>query len=165
MAVAMLKAGVNRAQPNAENFRGSRLVPDALNRTPDQLVHHIIHPVADLNDERTVLTVQASDVRRQVVERKCRRIAAKRRALDDVPQFADVAGPSIARQCGEALVIDAPDPPAQLFVRLAKELLDEKRQVLDPLSVASIGANSALLGLIEGLADGGASFAKLASGL
>jgi MFS family permease len=34
-----------------------------------------------------------------------------------------------------------------------------------PVLLASIGANSALLGLIEGLADGAASFAKLASGL
>ena len=34
-----------------------------------------------------------------------------------------------------------------------------------PVLLASIGANSALLGLIEGLADGTASFAKLASGL
>src|SRR5581483_6514 len=134
MTVAMLKARVDRAKTDTQHFRGSRLVPDALNRPPDQLVHHIIHPVADLNDERTVRTVQASDVRRQVVERKCLRIAAKRRALDDVQQLADVAGPSIARQCGEALVIDAPDPPAQLFVRLAKELLDEKGQILDPLS-------------------------------
>ena len=34
-----------------------------------------------------------------------------------------------------------------------------------PVLLASIGANSALLGLIEGLADGAASFAKFASGL
>jgi MFS family permease len=34
-----------------------------------------------------------------------------------------------------------------------------------PVLLASIGANSALLGLIEGSADGAASFAKLASGL
>lgn len=34
-----------------------------------------------------------------------------------------------------------------------------------PVLLAFIGANSALLGLIEGLADGAASFAKLASGL
>jgi hypothetical protein len=34
-----------------------------------------------------------------------------------------------------------------------------------PVRLASIGANSALLGLIEGLADGAASFAKLTSGL
>jgi MFS family permease len=34
-----------------------------------------------------------------------------------------------------------------------------------PVLLASIGANSSLLGLIEGLADGAASFAKLASGL
>jgi MFS family permease len=34
-----------------------------------------------------------------------------------------------------------------------------------PVLLASIGANSAVLGLIEGLADGAASFAKLASGL
>jgi hypothetical protein len=34
-----------------------------------------------------------------------------------------------------------------------------------PVLLATIGANPALLGLIEGLADGAASFAKLASGL
>jgi len=34
-----------------------------------------------------------------------------------------------------------------------------------PVLLASIGARSAVLGLIEGLADGTASFAKLGSGL
>jgi MFS family permease len=41
----------------------------------------------------------------------------------------------------------------------------EMATALLPVLLASIGANSAMLGLIEGLADGVAGFAKLASGL
>jgi hypothetical protein len=92
MTVAMLKSFVNRAPADAENLRSAGLVFDALNRPPDQLIHHIIHPVADLNDERTIRPRHASDVRRQVVDRKCRRIAAKRRALDNMQQLSDVSG-------------------------------------------------------------------------
>ena len=134
MTVAMLKAFVNRAAANAEHSSGASLVFDALNGPPDQFVHYIIHSIANLNDERTMLAVHASDVRRQIVDRQCRRIAAKRGALDDVQQLSDVAGPSIARQRGHALIIDALDRPAQLFDRLTQELLNQKRQVLDPVS-------------------------------
>jgi len=50
---------------------------------------------------------------------------------------------------------------ASLFSDVSHEMATTAMPVL----LASIGANSALLGLIEGLADGAASFAKLASGL
>jgi len=50
---------------------------------------------------------------------------------------------------------------ASLFSDVGQEMATAAMPVL----LASIGANSALLGLIEGLADGAASFAKLASGL
>ena len=84
----------------------------------------------------------AAHLGREVLDAELLRVAEEHRALDDVLELADVAGPRVVAEHIERLRLDAADVLLQALVELREEVLDEERDVASRARAARAGGSA-----------------------
>jgi len=130
-----LKPIVEVPSAHSEKIGCASLISSGEGQGPEnQLAFDLAHCRADANHEVRFCAMRRNGLNRQISSREHRRGAPDHRALDDVAQLSNVSRPRMSSEGIQAVLAHTLDSLPVFPVEFLDEVLDEQRQILEPVS-------------------------------
>jgi hypothetical protein len=130
-----LKPIVEVPSAHSEKIGCASLISSGEGQGPEnQLAFDLAYCRADVNHEVRFCGMGRNGLHRQISCREYRRGAPDNCALDDIAQLSNVSRPPMSSECIQAVLANTLDSLLVFSVELLDEVLDEQRQILEPVA-------------------------------
>jgi hypothetical protein len=133
--IVALKPIVEVPSAHSEKIGCASLISSREGQGPeDQLAFDLAHWRAKPNDEVRFCAMWRNGLRRQVPSGEHLRVAPDHRALDDIAQLSNVSGPPMSSEGIQAVLANTLNSFLVFPVEFLDEVLDEQRQIFEPVA-------------------------------